>query len=244
MYLFHFSYLQCLRFPVLVFCLCSSSWNFLIFHFQNSVSLEFLSLFYFQFKVLNSFIFVVSRTSFSDLWISFLKTSIIFIKAVLKYFSCASSYFNIQGLLLYDTCDFLETCWLNFFSLCFYAGFLTPGFWMILGIGVHFWIFFYCWVSTLFLRFSFCYFLHPFSCCVHRECLLVLPVGILKWVAGRKVGEGLCDMLGWDERGKGDHSRLSVTEVRMRLRGLDLMSKRVVGLALAFLLPLENQSWC
>lgn len=51
-------------------------------------------------------------------------------------------------------------------------------------------------------------------------------------------------MLGWDERGKGDHSRLSVTEVRMRLRGLDLMSKRIVGLALALLLPLENQSWC
>lgn len=44
MYLFHFSYLQCLRFPVLVFCLCSSSWNFLIFHFQNSVSLGFLYL--------------------------------------------------------------------------------------------------------------------------------------------------------------------------------------------------------
>lgn len=152
---------------------------------------------------MNSFIFVISRTSFSNLWISFLKTSIIFIKAVLKYFPCASSYFNIQGLL-YDTCGFLETCWLSFFSLCFYAGFLIPGFWMILGIGVHFWILFYCWVSTLFLHFSFCYFLHPFSCCVPRECLLVLPVGILKWVAGRKVGEGLCDMLGmgWERKGR------------------------------------------
>lgn len=49
------------------------------------------------------------------------------------------------------------------------------------------------------------------------------------------VAEGLCDLLGWGQIGKGGHSRFPVTELEIRLGILDLRdSRRVVGLPLAY----------
>lgn len=54
--------------------------------------------------------------------------------------------------------------------------------------------------------------------CVSRERLLVLEARILGLLGWRKAeGEGLCGPLGWCQRGKGDYSSFSATELGMRL---------------------------
>lgn len=66
---------------------------------------------------------------------------------------------------------------------------------------------------------------------------------ILRCVGGRKVGkEGLCDHLGWLQRGKGDRSTFPVTELGLRQEQLELRSsRRGVCLPSTYLLPWGGQ---
>ena len=109
-------------------CLWESCSTFYIFHFQISLSLGFLYWSYLHFQVLNAFIYFlplfdcVFINSVRDLYLSFLKTFIIFIKVILwSFLGMLQLCCNTQCLLWSDWWALMEIYCLDCYWLWFYT---------------------------------------------------------------------------------------------------------------------------